>query len=110
MPGTNHSMRLKKESLLLTAALLFSLADARAQTKIGGEFQVNTETEHQQGTGAVAVGQTGDFLIVWGGNNQEISRLVAQRYDSSGNSLGPPIEIDAGADLLVTCPEVGLNR
>ena len=58
---------------------------------VGPEFQANTYTTGYQWIPWVAMSDAGDFVIVWKSSDQDGSGdgVYAQRYDSSGNPVGP---------------------
>jgi len=63
-----------------------------------GEFQVNTITEGRQEFPAVAISDSGNFVIVWdryyGGSNY--GALSGRRFDAAGNPQGGELLLDAG--------------
>jgi len=62
----------------------------------GPEFQVNTYISDHQMQPAVAVQSEGDFLVVWTSQGQDGDRtgIYGQRFDRSGNFLGPEFRIN----------------
>ena len=69
-----------------------------AGERLGGEFQVNTQTELDQFSSAVAIAPSGDFVVVWesslGGGVQGIR---GQRFDAAGAPLGGEFEVNSYA-------------
>jgi hypothetical protein len=69
-------------------------------TRLGSQFQVNSETNGDQGFPTVSVGSDGKFVIAWqsyssigpGGTYNDIQ---AQRYSSPGVPLGAQFEVDS---------------
>jgi len=55
---------------------------------LGSEFHVNTYTTGQQLFADVAADASGNFVVVWMGNQQGPGRAFGQRYASSGTPLG----------------------
>ncbi len=57
---------------------------------VGSEFLVNTFTESAQTQPRVAINSSGEFVIAWQSDNQDVSGLgvYLQRFDSSGNAVG----------------------
>ena len=69
---------------------IFGQRFAATGAPTGGEFQVNTYTTSWQTTPAVAMGDAGDFVVVWnrdhpGGSGSDIA---GQRFDAGGSPLG----------------------
>ena len=58
---------------------------------LGPEFRVNTYTTNDQRYPSVALGASGDFVVVWQSENQDGSSYGAfgQRFSASGAPLGP---------------------
>ena len=89
-----------RKALLLFVLLTFPPRPAWAQgNPLGPEFRVNTFTTDYQGAPSVAADPSGNFVVVWeseydGGFD---TRIVGQRYDSSGAPLGGEFQVnDAG--------------
>lgn len=59
-------------------------------TPAGGEFRVNTVTNHDQETPTVAMDASGNFVIAWQSDNQDGDKLgiYAQRYFANGTTNG----------------------
>ncbi len=87
-------------------------------SKIGGEIPVNTVTTSSQDLSAVAMDESGDFVIAWQSNGQDGSLygIYAQRFNAfgqkqageipvntflSGEQRGPTIAMDADGDFVV---------
>lgn len=64
---------------------------------IGSEFRVNTTTDGQQFSSAIAVADNGNFTIAWGSSQTSGDIDIYARSFSSNNSTGNPI----GDDFLV---------
>ena len=62
---------------------------------LGNEFQVNSYTQSNQGTPAVATGQSGRFVISWGSRGQDGDHygIFAKAYDREGNEVEPPSDL-----------------
>ena len=84
--------------LLLGAALASSAATLprAAFGPDGPEFQINTYTTNTQGDPAVAVGPSGDFVVVWESFGQDGSGfgVFARRYDRAGVPRGPEFQVN----------------
>ena len=74
-------------------------------TRRGGQEQVNTTTAGFQGEPAVAIGPTGDFVVVWtsvlstysnpGGGDGDGSGIFGQRFDSAGARIGSEFQVNS---------------
>ncbi len=66
--------------------------------KVGTEFQVNTYTTGDQTSPAVAIGETGDFVVVWDSDGQDgsSSGVFGARFDRHGARIGAefPVNVD----------------
>ena len=63
---------------------------------MGNEFAVNTTTLHTQMRPAVAVDDSGNFVIAWDSWHQDGSDrgIFAQRFDSSGGAIGNEFQLN----------------
>ena len=61
---------------------------------LGGEFQINTTTEGDQEYGDVAIDDEGDFIVVWQSRELTYPRILAQRFDVSGEPVASEFQID----------------
>jgi Ca2+-binding RTX toxin-like protein len=63
---------------------------------VGGEFQVNTHTTSNQSRSAIAMGQDGNFVVLWQSFGQDGSDLgiYGQRYASTGATLGSEFRLN----------------
>ena len=63
---------------------------------LGGEFLVNTTTIHTQMRPAVAINDSGNFIIAWDSWHQDGSDrgVFAQQYDSSGTMVGTEFRLN----------------
>ena len=70
----------------------FSADGARS----GAEFQVNTYTTGSHWVGSVAVGPTGDFVVVWTSSDQDGSRegVFGQRFSADGSPAGAEFPVN----------------
>ena len=63
---------------------------------LGGEIAVNTTTEDDQVTPAIAPDGSGGFTVVWGGTGTGDDRgIYARRFDATGAPLGGEIAVNA---------------
>ena len=91
---------------------------------LGGEFQVHGETLLDQAQPAVAMGASGDFVVVWQSDGQDGDSwgIYGRRFDASGNAVGgefqvssevtgaqasPAIAMDAAGDFVVAWQSQG---
>jgi hypothetical protein len=80
-------------SLMVTA-----LANGAAgEVRLGGEFQANTHTTHDQAYSSVAAAPSGDFVMVWEsyGQDGDGHGVFARRFDASGNPHAPEFPVNA---------------
>lgn len=74
----------------------------------GSEFQINTYTEQPQIHPAVAVGSSGDFVVVWtsygGGGGPNIK---GQRFAASGSAIGGEFQVNTFTTGFQDLPHVG---
>ena len=66
----------------------------------GGQFQVNTYTTSHQPSSAVAVDAQGNFVVAWQSNGSygtdtDGHSIQAQRYDSTGASVGDQFQVNS---------------
>ena len=66
-------------------------------TPLGGEFRVNTHESNFQQEPDVALDPAGRAIVVWQSNQQDGSEMgvYGQRFDASGNPLGPEFNVSA---------------
>lgn len=80
-------------------------------TPVGIEFQVNTATDGDQLNPAVAIDDSGDFVVVWqsdsGRSDQDGYGIYAQRYSASGNPLGHEFLVNRTTQGDQITPSVG---
>jgi S-layer homology domain len=64
---------------------------------LGGEFRVNTQEANFQQEPDVALDPAGRAIVVWQSNEQDGSEMgvYGQRFDASGNKLGPEFNVNA---------------
>ncbi len=62
----------------------------------GSEFQVNTETHHEQEDSSVTSLSEGGFVVVWESKNQDGSQrgVFGQRFDSAGSPDGVEFQVN----------------
>jgi len=83
----------------------------------GSEFRVNTTTVDWQTDPSVAMGTTGDFVVVWRSANQDggapgtmvSGGVFGQRFDASGNALGGEFQVNSFVDGYQGNPWVAMD-
>jgi hypothetical protein len=79
-------------------------------TPQGGEIHVNTFTTNTQGTPAVAMDQTGNFVVAWHSYATALDpNVVARRFDSSGNPRGGEIPVNTTTADFQNVPSVAMD-
>src|SRR5258706_1669199 len=77
-----------------------------AGAPLGGEFRVNTTTTGPQNYPQVASDSTGNFVVVWQGN--DYAQTFAQRFSSTGAPLGGELHVNtsgyAGGPAVASSP------
>jgi hypothetical protein len=105
----NYALRMSRlMSLLLLATAFETAVPTFAQTRAGGEFQVNASTLGDQLTPSVAVAKSGDFVVVWSSTTG--GGIYGRRYDASGVSLGSEFRVDNSTTVAKITPAVGADR
>jgi len=83
-------------SILAFVAMAFVPSATWAQGPIGSEFRVNTYTTSGQADPFVAMGPSGNFVVVWDSPGQDGSALgiFGQRFNNVGAPLGPEFRVN----------------
>jgi Dockerin type I domain len=78
----------------------------------GGEFRVNTYTTGTQGVPALAMDQTGDFVVAWYSDAQDGSSygIYAQRFNSSGSPQGGEFRVNTFTTSQQLNPAVAMDQ
>jgi hypothetical protein len=102
---------IKLAGISAVAALALSSMDANAQTKIGTEFRVNTETSNKQAYSATAMDADGDFVVVWQsyGQDGDYYGIYAQRYDNTGATVGNEFRVNTTTTGYQSTPAVAMD-
>ncbi|HZN95433.1 MAG TPA: S-layer homology domain-containing protein, partial [Myxococcales bacterium] len=85
------------------------MASAGAQTRAGGEFQVNTYSTGFQWYPAVALSPSGGFFVVWedtAGLDGDGVAVMGRRYDPAGAPLGSPFVVNTTTASAEWMPSV----
>jgi hypothetical protein len=84
--------------------------DATGQA-LGSEFRVNTYTTGFQGTPHVAMAAAGNFVVVWGSEDQDGSGqgVFGQRYDPAGQPVGGEFRANTYTTDVQGAPRVAVD-
>ena len=89
-------------------AVLLLPALAAAQVPAGAEFQVNTYTTGYQFMPVVGMDKSGNFVIVWGGDQPgSFTDALAQRYTPAGARLGGEFRVNTYTTGFQTYLDIG---
>ena len=79
---------------------------------LGDEFRVNTYTKDAQGVPSIAMDNDGNFVITWHSENQGGSNfdIYAQRFDSSGNTLGEEFKVNTYTTDNHVYPSISMSE
>ena len=77
----------------------------------GSEFRVNSYTPNSPSLQAIAVGGTGDFVVVWvsPGQDGSSSGVFGQRFDSAGSPVGGEFQVNSYTTGSQLRPRVAIN-
>jgi hypothetical protein len=75
---------------------VFGQRYASSGVAVAPEFRVNTYTTNVQYRPVVAMGASGEFVVVWMSRFQDgaAAGVFAQRYDGSGTAVGPEFRVN----------------
>ncbi|MHC4571906.1 MAG: hypothetical protein ACYS0C_07505 [Planctomycetota bacterium] len=76
---------------------------------VGSEFQVNTTTTGNQKAPAVAMDNTGNYVVVWHGPGISEEDIFAQRFDVNGQSLGNEFRVNDNTYSKQRFAKVAMN-
>lgn len=79
--------------------------------KVGKEFRINTTIESVQGTPAVAMDKTGNFVVVWEAYGQDGDGygIIGQRFSKSGKKLKSEFQVNTTFDKDQLFPDVAMD-
>jgi hypothetical protein len=82
---------------------------------LGAEFQVNSYASGDQKNPAVAVGPSGEFLVVWesdesGGDDTSGMSVQARRFQSDGSSIGTDFQVNTYTTADQRSPAVAVDH
>src|SRR5207248_1937754 len=73
--------------------------------RVGGEFQVNSNSSQEHDQPSAAMDSNGNFIIAWRRVNAGLGNgIFARRFDSSGAALGSDVRIDSGLGTQQSSP------
>jgi S-layer homology domain len=67
-------------------------------TPLGGSFQVNTSTTHNNFRPHVASDPSGNFVVAWTSTSVSGTEAMARRFDSNGVPLGDEFQVNVFSD------------
>ena len=77
---------------------------------LGQEILVNKDAvQGDQDNVSVAMNDTGDFVVVWESDDGNNTGIFAQRYNSSGGTIGSIFQVNAGTAGAQTNPKVAIR-
>ncbi|MGV3526472.1 MAG: hypothetical protein ACO1RX_19800 [Candidatus Sericytochromatia bacterium] len=90
---------------------IFARRYASSGRPLGEAFQVNTYTQGNQNSLAVAMDADGDFVVAWSSYGQDGSGggVYAQRYTSRGQTAGSEFRVNNNTSGSQSLPQVGLD-
>lgn len=111
--AARHGVEPARASRLTAASLpllVLALAPAAAQLA-GPEFQVNSQTFAPQSKPAVAADDSGGFVVVWQGYDQDGSYagVVGQRYSAAGSPAGSEFLVNTYTEHTQREPSVAMD-
>src|SRR5262249_60725773 len=80
--------------------------DDAAGAAMGHEPRITTYPGSAKSGPAIAMNASGEFVVVWSGNEDVKPRIWAQRYSSAGFQVGGEFRVDAGQYYAGTSPRV----
>jgi hypothetical protein len=76
---------------------------------LGSEFQVNTTTDYDQDSPAIAMDRYGRFVICWV-DSSDYSAIVAQRFHADGTKNGGEFRVDTRKfGYLLYAPDIAMS-
>ncbi|APZ93269.1 PKD domain-containing protein [Fuerstiella marisgermanici] len=77
---------------------------------LGSEFLVNTTTVGEQIDPAVAMHESGSFVITWTGHDGSSFGIFGQRFDVAGNTLGSEFQVNTYTHLYQRLSSVAIDQ
>jgi hypothetical protein len=97
--------------LFVVAFVFVPIASWPQGNPVGPEFRVNTYTTVSQRAASVAADASGNFVVVWNGNDQDgsLRGVFGQRYAASGVPVGPEFRVNTYTTLNQDRPAVAAD-
>jgi hypothetical protein len=77
---------------------------------VGPEFRVNTYTTNNQSNSSIAMDSAGNFIITWDSpQDGNLNGIYAQRYNSSGGTVGPEFRVNSWTANNQRYPSVAMD-
>src|SRR6188768_3182469 len=112
MSHLSHLISLRRIGVISAFCMLLGLLSiAEAFGPFGDESLVNTYTTNTQSSSAIAVDNSGNYVIVWQSNGQDgsSSGIYGQRYNAAGNRLGNEFRVNTTTTNFQGSPDIWLN-
>jgi hypothetical protein len=99
------------ESLDTSGEGVFGQLFDSSGSKVGGEFQVNTEESDDQEDPSAAMNADGSFVAVWESYGQDGAErgVFMQRFDSSGSMVGAELQVNTDPNSNQEDPAVAVD-
>jgi len=104
---------LRQKPFFLRFLILISLiASGLFSFQAGEEFQVNTYTKRQQWYPAIAMNESGNFVIAWESEKQDQSQggVFARRFNKNGKPLGTEFQVNSYSKGNQGSPSVAMEK
>ena len=76
---------------------------------VGGEFQVNSYTTESQRLPSVAIGPTGEFVVVWDSKHDGVAyNIQGQLFSTGGAPIGSEFQVNSGTHGTGAVPSLGV--
>ncbi|MGB3492385.1 MAG: hypothetical protein WBA57_06645 [Elainellaceae cyanobacterium] len=80
-------------------------------TALGREFQINTFTENDQDSPAIAMDAQGNFVVTWESDEQDGDKtgIFAQRFNARGRAVGDEFRVNTTTDGKQDAAAIAMN-
>ncbi len=80
-------------------------------TALGREFQINTFTEKDQDSPAIAMDGQGNFVVTWESDRQDDDKtgIFAQRFNARGRAVGDEFRVNTTTDGKQDAAAIAMN-